>query len=105
MPTELRRSPRYPFFASAEVADAASKSIMKARTSEISRHGCYLDMVNPFFDGTTLSVRIVHEGQALDAAARVIHSTPNIGMGVSFDQIAPDHQPIIEKWLSALEAS
>ena len=105
MSTEMRRSPRYPFFASAEIIEGLSKSITKARTSELSRHGCYMDMMNPFFDGTTLNVRIVHDGQALDASARVIHSQPNVGMGLSFDQIEPDHQPIIDKWLRALEAA
>ena len=105
MPTEMRRSPRYPFFASAEIIENSSKSITKARTSELSRHGCYMDMMNPFLSGATLSVRIVHGGQAIDAAARVIHSQPNVGMGLSFDQIAPDQQPIIEKWLNGLEAA
>jgi PilZ domain len=105
MPSELRRSPRYIFFASAEITDAKSQSTVDAHTSEICRHGCYLDMMNPFFDGTALRVRITHDGQALDAAARVVHSKPNVGMGLSFDQIDARHAPIIEQWLSTLEAS
>lgn len=105
MPPELRRSPRYIFFASAEIIDAESQSTMSAHTSELSRHGCYLDMMNPFFDGTALRVRITHDGQALETVARVVHSKPNVGMGISFDQIDPNQAPIIEQWLSVLEAS
>lgn len=105
MRPELRRSPRYLFFASAEITDTESQSTMNARTSEICRHGCYLDMMNPFFDGTALRVRITHDGQALDAVARVVHSQPNVGMGLSFDQIDARQEPIIEQWLSTLEAS
>ena len=105
MRPELRRSPRYLFFASAEITDTASQSTLSAHTSELSRHGCYLDMMNPFFDGTALRVRITHDGQALDAAARVVHSQPNVGMGLSFDQIDAHQAPIIEQWLSTLEAS
>ncbi|MGB2679393.1 MAG: PilZ domain-containing protein [Candidatus Acidiferrum sp.] len=105
MRPEFRRSPRYLFFASAEITDTESQSTMNAHTSEICRHGCYLDMMNPFFDGTALRVRITHDGQALDAAARVVHSQPNVGMGLSFDQIDAHQEPIIEQWLSTLEAS
>jgi len=105
MPSELRRSPRYIFFASAEITDTESQSTMTARTSELCRHGCYLDMMNPFFDGTALRVRITHNGQALETAARVVHSKPNVGMGISFEQIEAHQEPIIEHWLSTLEAS
>jgi hypothetical protein len=91
------------FFASAEITDTASEWTMNAHTSEICRHGCYLDMMNPFFDSTALRVRITHQGQAVDAAARVVHSKPNVGMGLSFDQIDARQAPIIEQWLSTLE--
>jgi hypothetical protein len=105
MRPELRRSPRYLFFASAEISAAASEWTMNAHTSEICRHGCYLDMMNPFFDGTPLRVRITHDGQALDAAARVVHSKPNVGMGLSFEQIDARQTPIIEQWLRTLQPS
>ena len=101
MTSELRRSPRFPFFAAAEILDAASTAPMNARTSEICRHGCYMDMMNPFHAGTPLRVRITHQGRAVDAVARVVHSQPNIGMGISFDHLAPGQESIIEEWLSA----
>ncbi len=103
MQPELRRSPRYVFFASAEITDAASESTMNARTSELCRHGCYLDMMNPFPDGTSLRLRITHGGQALDTAVRVVHSKPNVGMGLSFDKLDPHQEPIIDNWLSTSE--
>jgi len=40
----------------------------------------------------------------VDAAARVVHSKPNVGMGLSFDQIDARQAPIIEQWLSTSEA-
>jgi hypothetical protein len=105
MRPELRRAPRYLFFASAEITDTGSQSTMTARTSELCRHGCYLDMMNPFLDGTSLRVRITHDGQALEATARVAHSKPNVGMGLSFDQIDARQAPIIEQWLGTFEVS
>jgi len=105
MGPDLRRSPRYLFFANAEITELASEETLRTHTSELSRHGCYLDTMNPFFDGTALRVRIMHEGKVLDAAARVVHSTPNVGMGLSFDEISAGHEPVIEQWITALEAS
>jgi hypothetical protein len=43
-----RRSPRYFFFASAELTEEDSQVRVPSRVSELSLHGCYLDMMNPF---------------------------------------------------------
>src|SRR2546425_4051678 len=47
-PHDVRRSPRFPFFADARITEAETRSNMTARTSELCRHGCYMDMMNPF---------------------------------------------------------
>ena len=104
-PNDVRRSPRFPFFADARITEAETRSNMTARTSELCRHGCYMDMMNPFLLGTPLRIRIVHHGQSLDAAVRVVHSQPNIGMGICFDEVDPGHTGILEGWLSELQAA
>ncbi len=105
MDSDSRRSPRYPFFADARITEAETRSNMIAHTSELCRHGCYMDMMNPFLLGTPLRIRIVHHGQSLDAAVRVVHSQPNIGMGICFDEVDPAHSGILEGWLSELQAA
>jgi len=104
-PNDVRRSPRFPFFADARITEAETRSNMTARTSELCRHGCYMDMMNPFLLGTPLRIRIVHHGQSLDAAVRVVHSQPNIGMGICFDEMDRAHAGILEGWLSELQAA
>jgi hypothetical protein len=47
MSSENRRSPRFAFYASAEITELQTQTRLTARTSELSRHGCYMDMVNP----------------------------------------------------------
>src|SRR5215472_16055134 len=49
---ERRRSPRYPFIATAELVEQSSETRMVSRVSELGLHGCYLDMMNPFPQGT-----------------------------------------------------
>jgi hypothetical protein len=102
MTTEQRRSPRYPFFASVEITDLKTGVRLVARTSELSQHGCYFDMMNPLQDGTIVKVRITNEKQTFEAGGRVVYFQSNKGMGVTFDEVGPDHQLTLDKWLSKL---
>jgi hypothetical protein len=102
MSSENRRSPRYPFYASAEITELQTQTRLTARTSELSRHGCYMDMVNPLPLGTTVKIQLIHHEQKLDTNGHVIYSQPNMGMGVAFDEIAVDQVVTLEKWLSDL---
>src|SRR5688572_22431556 len=99
---ERRRSARYPFYASAEITEPTSRYFVIARTNELSRTGCYMDMVSPLGAGSALEVRIVHEGDALNMPARVVHSQPNVGMGLSFDAKEPAQAELLDRWLAAL---
>ena len=57
-PVEKRRSPRFPFSTGAESFDIQANVRVTGRLSDISRHGCYMDMMNPFPLGTNVSIRI-----------------------------------------------
>lgn len=103
MDADLRRSPRYPFYASAEITELQTKTKITARTSELSRHGCYMDMMNPFPLGTNVSIRITHGEQHFDSPGRVVYSQPNLGMGVAFEDLQAAPDVTLEKWLAELK--
>lgn len=105
MYTEMRKSPRFPFIASVEVIEVQTDTRLKARTSDLSRQGCYVDTLNPLPNGTTLRLRFTHRDQQLDAVGRVVHSQPNMGMGVVFAEIATGNPPTLDMWLEELGAS
>jgi len=100
MYANFRRSPRFPFIASAEVTELQSEARLRARTSDLSREGCYLDMLNPLPNGTSLKIQVTHQDQRFDTTARVIHSQPNMGMGVAFDDVAAAKAQTLDKWLA-----
>jgi PilZ domain len=104
MRSELRRSPRYPFYASAEIVELKTSTLLTARTSELSRYGAYMDMMNPLPIGTAVKILIAYNEQAFEAAGRVIYSQPNMGMGVAFESIEPGKLETLEKWLNQLQA-
>ena len=100
MQTELRRSTRVPFVANAEVLEIDSNVRLRARTGDISAHGCYLDMVHPLPSGTAIRVAIAHGERTFDAAGSVIYSQTPLGMGVEFREIQPDHRLLLEQWVN-----
>jgi PilZ domain len=96
---EKRRGPRYTFIASAELVDERADVRIASRVSELSLHGCYLDMMNPFPKETMVLVKIAAGDAFFEAKAKVIYSQPNMGAGLGFLQVAPDSQAVLERWL------
>jgi hypothetical protein len=95
-----RKSPRFPFFASAQLIESRTDARLLARTSDISREGCYLDMLNPLPTGTRLKINVTHQNKQLDAVGLVVHSELNVGMGVRFEEIG--QRSVIDAWLAEL---
>lgn len=100
METELRRSPRVPFVASAEVTQIDTEVRLLARTSDLSSHGCYLDMVNPLPAGSVIRIAIAHGNRTFDSTGSVIYSQSPLGMGVEFREVPPDHRLLLEQWVN-----
>jgi hypothetical protein len=105
MGSQVRRCPRYPFYASAEIVELKTQTRMVTRTSELSRYGCYLDMLNPLPLGTKVIIQILYNQQTFGTIGRVIYSHHNMGMGVAFDEMEAPHEQTLEKWLGALRVS
>jgi hypothetical protein len=98
---ERRRTPRYPFIATAEVVDQSSQASVSTRVTELSLHGCYLDMPNPFPTDTQITVKIYSEGRFFEASGVVIYSQPNLGVGVTFRDVRPQFLSVLKQWLLA----
>lgn len=99
---EQRREPRHPFFATVELLDAESEARIQARTGDLSLHGCYVNTMNPFPVASKVRVIITQTGETFTALGTVAHSQLNMGMGVSFTEVAQDQREILLKWLAKL---
>jgi hypothetical protein len=73
------------------------------RVSELSLHGCYLDMMNPFPVGTLVLVKISAGDAYFEAKAKIVYSQQNMGAGVTFLEAAPEYQPVLERWLDEVQ--
>jgi PilZ domain-containing protein len=100
---DLRRTvPRYAFVAVAEIAQTASETGIQGRVAEISRKGCYVDVLNSFPVGTVLNTRIFCDRGSFAAKGRVLYVQERIGMGIAFLDPPADELKILDAWLSEL---
>jgi len=100
---ERRRTPRYVFIASAELIEEKTDVRIATRVSELSQHGCYLDMMNPFPVGTVVLVKISTGEDFFQAKSKIVYAQPNLGAGVAFLEVEKDYEPVLERWLDESE--
>ncbi len=69
------------------------------RVSELSLHGCYLDMMNPFPVGTLVLVKIAAGDAFFQAKSKIVYAQTNMGAGVVFLEVDEACQTVLERWL------
>jgi len=100
MENDRRKSPRFAFIANGEVCEEKTDTRLNMRISEISRTGCYLDMMNPLPGGTPIRLSIAAGGEQFKAQAKIIYAVEHMGAGVHFEEIDPASAPILDRWLA-----
>jgi hypothetical protein len=99
--TDRRGAPRHPLILFAEVTDHLSSAKFTARTSDVSRTGCYMDMLNPLPRGTQIQVRLHNQKEMFESVAKVIYVSPGLGIGVAFAENPPaDQKEVLDRWLA-----
>ena len=93
---------RCPFVAAAEVTELRSGTRLPARTSELGLGGCYIDVLNPFPQGTAVHLKILRDQGVFEAQAKVVYCDPKFGMGLAFSEMTPAHRSVLEAWLVEL---
>lgn len=101
MMADRRNAPRYPLILTAEVTELSSGAVLHARTSDVSRTGCYIDTLNPTPAGTEIRLRLKLEQEVFETRARVMYVSQGLGMGLMFQDTATDQLAILDRWLAA----
>lgn len=101
MMQDRRDAQRLSLIIAVEIVEVDSGARLAARTSDVSRTGCYVDTLNPTPTGTVVRVNFNHNGEQLDLLARIVYVSPRLGMGVRFDEsITPQQLAVLDRWLS-----
>jgi len=74
----------------------------RARTTDLSRGGCYIDTTSPYPLGTEMQLRLKTKNSVFEAQAKVVVSHPGMGMGVFFTSVQPGQIPVLKNWVDNL---
>ena len=102
---DRRGADRYPLILAAEITELGGSMVLNGRSSDVSRSGCYIDMLNPMPVGSLVQVRLRHGDTLFHSPARVMYVCPGLGMGLMFNKDLHETQlAILDRWLSAAAA-
>lgn len=99
--SERRRAPRYQLRAEAEIFESHSQVRLRARTSDVSLYGCYVNSVNWLPPGSEIQLRIMYQDANFTAGGRVVRSGSAAGVAVEFTSVPADQKAILKNWLAA----
>ncbi|HUJ83549.1 MAG TPA: PilZ domain-containing protein [Candidatus Acidoferrales bacterium] len=102
--SERRTVPRFSFIAAAEIVEPVSGVHISGRISEISRKGCYVDLLNTLPTGTVIQVQISRDQGAFASSGKIIYTQEGMGMGVAFVDVPAEQLRILDSWLVELAA-
>jgi hypothetical protein len=99
--TDRRDSPRYALTLVAVVTELATSNVMNARSSDVSRSGCYVDTLQPLPTGAQVKIVLRSGDEIFEAPGRVVYMCPGLGMGVNWGLSLPDKTlAILHRWLA-----
>jgi len=97
---DRREAPRYALILSAEVVELASSATLTARSSDVSRTGCYIDTLNPIPVGSQVKIQLRRGEVVFETLARVVYVCPGLGMGLHWSSTpAPEKMAVLDGWL------
>jgi hypothetical protein len=99
--SERRTDPRYTFIATAEIIEPVSDTHISGRVSEISRKGCYVDLLNTLPKDTPIRVHITTDRGSFESEGLIIYVQDRMGVGVAFTP-SQEQQAILDAWLAEL---
>ena len=83
-----------------EIIELQTDTHFRARISDLSLTGCYLDTTNFLPVGTEVRLNISHEDAVFTALGVIASSQPNFGMGVKFTDVPLDQHALLDRWLT-----
>lgn len=74
------------------------------KVNDLSRCGCNLESVHPLPVGTEVQLRLTIAGSLLEIGARVVGTTPQVGMAMYFTFVPPEQEDELAQILEEISA-
>ena len=99
---ENRRGPRYTCQGSVELREQESDVRSWAKVTDLSLHGCYVEITATYAVGTKLHMKLDVSGYQIRASGTVRVAYPLLGMGVAFTPDSVEDQSRLRQLLYVL---
>lgn len=99
---ERRRSVRFQCSGTVEIQADGSDVHLAGNLTDISLHGCYVEMLTTFPTDTLVMLKIEARGVRFQTHAKVRATYPFVGMGMCFAEIEPGQQMQLSQLLRAI---
>ena len=93
-----RRGLRFAFDGAAEVLVEGAPGATRARVTELSFRGCYLELPSGLKERQRVQLKIVRSGESFEAPGEVIYVRPG-GVGLVFGTVEPRFRNVLQDWL------
>jgi hypothetical protein len=101
---ERRRSPRYKCEGSAEFRVGGTDVRTWGTLTDLSIHGCYIEMTATFPVGAMVDLVLELSGRRVNVKGEVRVSYPFLGIGVAFRDVTPESERILQSMVASLLA-
>jgi hypothetical protein len=103
---DRRDWPRYALTLLAEVSEPLNATVLNARSSDVSRSGCYIDTLSPLPAQTLIQIRLRSGDDVFETQARVVYVSAGLGMGIHWGTNPLEKDvAILDGWLLKVTSS
>jgi PilZ domain len=102
---ERRIAERHMFTAAAEVIELHSGARFSTRTMDLGPGGCFVDTTVPFPVGSKVRIALQKGKTNFKTGGNVVYSQAGLGMGIAFDEQAPEQRIALHEWIAHVTGS
>ena len=99
---EQRRHPRYTVQVQVELRQEGDDVPMRLETTDLSRHGCYVQLLIPLSVGIRVQAVLWFDGYPIVIRGRVVTRHPQFGNGIMFLEFEADAEQQLSRYLEGI---
>ena len=99
---DRRLHPRYTVQVQIELGLEGNDVPMRLATTDLSRAGCYIELMMPLSVGTHIQATLWLDGHPIVIQGRVITCHPQYGNGMMFEKFEDQAEQLLQQYLDAI---
>lgn len=99
---ERRRYPRQTVQVQVEIHQEGSDIPLRLETSDLSRGGCYIQLMMPLPVAARLRIKLWLDGQPIVVLGRIVTRHPRFGNGIMFMDYEGQAEVLLNRYLDAI---